>query len=503
MEAKRGERSAQAWEAGARRRMCTAGPLRALTLAVAYAAGAVTSACRDTTGLGTANAIVLENGILGTTVWRDSGLGFASPDSLSLWVSPYAVTTGATVDVYVRALSAPVALSVYRMGWYRGLGGRPMGRWDSLPADPQSPCGAALDAPVVCPWHRSLALATGADWLPGLYLLRAVDGAGKVSVSAFVVRGQRPARLALVIPQLTWQAYNDFGGASLYTPDPTTPSGLGRFVSFERPFSQRSLQYDLNQILPSVRWFEQKGYDVTYVSDADLERAADVRALGVRALIFPAHDEYWTRAMRDTVEAFRDGGGHLVFLSANNAYWNVRLSPGQVTGRARHQMTCWKSALDPDAATPSEVTTRFRDPPVDRPENALVGVMFVGMGPSAKRALYVSDSAVGREAAAFLAAAGLASGDSLPALAADEGDEIVANGSTPPGLQVLFRAPWSRRPGQLDVFYTTFYVAGSGAGVFAAGNRPFAFGLDPWGGPAYSQPLQRVIVAVLDWMASH
>jgi len=444
-------------------------------------------------------SLAAENRRPGTVAWRDSSAGFAKAADLAIWASPYAATVGDTLDLFIHALYGPLHLTVFRLGWYGGLGGTQVATIENVAADSQPPCTAPLPGPVVCAWKRTARLATSPEWVSGLYVVRVQDSRQKVATYPLVLRDDRVAKFAVVLGQLTLQAYNSFGGSSLYTSDTASPGQDVPFVSFERPYAAPTLPAN---ILSGIHWLEEGGYDLTYLSDADL--ATGTWSGQSRTVIFVGHDEYWTWGERDLVEQIRNSGVHLVFLAGNTAYWNIRLGPGTVTGRAANQITCWKSAADPGASSTTDVTARFRDPPLNRPENALVGIMYTTLAGSANRSLLVSDSGVGPDAQAFLDAAGLHPGDSIPGLVGWEGDRIVANGLTPPRLQVLFKSPIAPAPGRPpDRYHTTFYVAGSGAGVFASGSNLFALGLEPAPTATSSPALRRLMANLLSWMESH
>ena len=84
-----------------------------------------------------------------------------------------------------------------------------------------------------------------------------------------------------------------------------------------------------------LRWLEREGYDLAYCTNLDTHAAQPTPALH-KAWLSIGHDEYWTREMRDHVEAARDDGVHLGFFSANSAYWQVRLEPSAASGTADH-----------------------------------------------------------------------------------------------------------------------------------------------------------------------
>jgi hypothetical protein len=402
-------------------------------------------------------------------------------------------------------------VQLFRLGWYDGAGARLLWKRRDVPAGDQSPCSAAHPGPVACRWYRTLRLPLDPSLVSGLYLIKVTDSAGRVAYYPVVVRDGRPAAVVAIVPVLTWQAYNDFGGSSLYTAEASSAGGNVRYVSFERPYSVYGGAGtflgpgESDKPLAAVRFLERHGYDVTYLADADVATTSDGVVDRARTLVFLGHAEYWPWAMYDRVEALRDGGHHLAFLSANNAYWNVRLLPGQTLGRPRSVINCDRTTDNPAASGFADLTGRFRDAPLNRPENGLYGVMYEGLADDRTSGpLVVADSGVGPEARSFLRAAGLVDGAEVPGLVGSEGDEIVHNGRTPADLQVLFRSPTAagqRRPQR--IYYSTFFIAPSGAGVFASGTTRFPQALDPAVGSTWDPRIDRLTGAILDWMLAH
>ena len=190
------------------------------------------------------------------------------------------------------------------------------------------------------------------------------------------------------------------------------------------------------------------------------------------------HDEYWSLEMRNGVEAARDGGVNLGFFSANTAYWRVRFEPSS-SGVPNRVMVCYKDPLVGDPIAP---TYLWRGPQNNRPENALLGVMYVGDNDSSGGFDYVVSNA----ADPYYLNTGLTNNTALSQLVGYEWDAVVNNGFTPPGLVVLSSStvdPTSIAPGLPTGTSTTTsnaarYTASGGAKVFATGSIQFAWGLN-------------------------
>ena len=460
------------------------------------------------------SAIPSENGGVGTRDWYSPPTAWSADSDLAIWASPYSVRAGDTLRVFAHARYGPLSIRLYRLGYYGGAGGRLVFSRDSVAASPQPACEASSAGVTRCPWASTLALQVDPAARSGIYLVKATDARGKTWSYPLVVRDGRRAAVLAIVPQFTWQAYNAFGGTSLYTRD--AAGRLGTSVSFERPYKVRGgggYAYGLgySNDLAVSRWLERRGIDVTYVSDGDLTSDAPAIPQPYRAAVIVGHAEYWTWNEYTYVQKLRDAGVHLMFMSANNAYWNVRTAPGDVTGAHDDVVYCYKEQLDPWGGARQYYTGLFRSWTLNRPENGLYGVMHFMHG-YGTFPLIVSDSGMGDHAADFLAAAGLSPGDTLPGLLtlgagattfmSIEGDRLDANGYTPRGIEVLFHADIKASDGSIQRFHTTFFVASSGAGVFASGFNEWGRWLDDWFQPGDAR-IRNTSDAVMDWMLSH
>jgi len=77
-----------------------------------------------------------------------------------------------------------------------------------------------------------------AGWPEGHYLLRLDSGAASRYVPLTVRSADTRGRLLVLTSPMTWQAYNGWGGGSLYGPTPRRPQTVRRSaaVSFDRPY---------------------------------------------------------------------------------------------------------------------------------------------------------------------------------------------------------------------------------------------------------------------------
>jgi hypothetical protein len=420
--------------------------------------------------------------------------GFASAPS---------VNKGENIQIYVNTTSDKYSVAVFRMGWYGGAGATQIGNTDRNQRGIVQP--PKVVDPVTglteCRWNSPYVVRTQASWKSGVYLAKLTTTAGKSSYVMFVVRDDaNPSPYLLQLGINTYQAYNNWGGRSLYNFNST--GGNAHKVSLNRPYALSSapgaarglgtaeflVGWDYNVI----RFLEREGYDVTYTTDYDVhKRPASLRTH--RAIIVPGHDEYWTLAQRRAFDQARDAGVHLAFLGANNAYWQVRFEPS-LNGSADRTMVGYKE--DADRLDPVKDSTRtmlFRS--LGLPENRLIGVMYNEGYPA-------NDDVVIDDVSTWVTAGtGLKQGDLLRGLLGYEVDEQseVLN----PSMRRIGHSPLSAVPGKFGDM--TVYTATSGAIVFATGTMQWAWGLDDFNSPAIrpalaSVPAQQITRNVLNRM---
>nr|WP_245834278.1 N,N-dimethylformamidase beta subunit family domain-containing protein [Streptomyces aidingensis] len=368
----------------------------------------------------------------------------------------------------------PFTVTVHRIGHYAGAGSRRFVTGPVLKGTRQ-PDPLVVGRTVSCHhWWCSWRLPVPADWPPGAYLaeLTTADGAYRSHIP-FTVRDARPAALLLVLPDLTWQAYN------LFPDDGRTGAGLHRAwdgqgglldedeaagtVCFDRPYAGDGLPPHLGQCHDLIRWAERHGYDLGYATARDLH-AGRIDPARHRALVFPGPDPYWTAPMRRTVAAARDAGVSLVFLSAHAMYWRAELA-ALPTGDADRLLTCRKRR-----GPGRPVLWREQGDP----EQRLLGVQYGGPVPE-------PHPLVVRNAGHWLwAASGAAEGEELPGVVAEAADRYFPRTPLPEYRSriLLAHSPYRDGAGARRHQETSLYQAPSGAWVFAAGTSGWCPALD-------------------------
>jgi hypothetical protein len=436
-----------------------AGPVAAVSTGRAASAPAAAVAAQGDRGPGW---VVAENRRLGTRGWRIADPG--PPDAIQGWADRVSVAQGGRVRLYVSTRAGRFRVEAYRMGWYGGLGGRLVWRSPPLPGRRQSPPTRTPGTDMVAThWRPSLTVPVTSGWPPGDYLLKLVAPTGQRYVPLTVRDDTSHAPLVILNAVTTWQAYNRWGGRSLYVGPDGRLETRSRVVSFDRPYGAEQGAGDfLGNEFPLVRLAESLGLDVTYWTDVDLHQHPQ-RLLAHHGLISLGHDEYWSTRMRRGAEAARARGVNLAFLGANAVFRHIRLEPSP-TGPDRQEVNYkpWSAGDDPAWRTdPSEVTTDWRQPPLDDPESRLLGAEY-DCNPTRAPGVVVAAGSW------LLAGTGVRAGTRLPDLIGDEYDRLRPTAPHPPGVRLLLHSPVRCR-GQASFADATWYTAASGAGVFDAG----------------------------------
>jgi len=412
----------------------------------------------------------------------------ATDGEIEGYASAVSLNRGEDIKLFVNTKEPTYSISVLRIGWYGGRGMKPMmaptTRTGLVQAPPMVNPASGL---IECDWQDPYVLhVPDSDdptvWPSGIYVAKLTAGTtGKQSYIIFVVRDdKRASDLLFQSSVTTYQAYNDWGGMSLYSKPRASK------VSFNRPYgyghgSGNFVNWELSLVL----FLEKEGYDVSYTTDVDTHERGNLLSLH-KAFLSTGHDEYWSWQMRDNIEAARDNGVNLAFFGANVGYWLIRFEPSLITGGTDRTIICYKNKNSDPLSSADDLTTRrlttvkFRSNPVDRPEDALVGVMY-------ETDPVQSDLVISNASSWVFEGTGLKNGDHLPGLLGYEVDRT--SDHTPAGTTQLAHSPYPFR-GNARYSDMVVYTAPSGSTVFATGTMQWSWGLvDPGiGGKSYENP---------------
>jgi hypothetical protein len=399
-------------------------PLRLRALASLASGVAVTAAVAVVYG------VVLGSGLASTTPLL---AGFTARSYAPGRVAVLAIRGGSTTRARLQIFQAGASGTPGRAaapGWDKRTFGKPV----TAPRLVRRPAGNGR-------WLVHVHL--GSRWASGDYVARLSWGK-QTDYAPFVLRPRRlgTAPVLVVEPTNTWHAYDVVDGDSWYLDpsvhviDLTHPFAISTVKGAPVPpgLPQQFSHYDLG----FLRWYWHSGYRADFIADDDLEHLASARQLSrYRLVVFAGHEEYVTSHTFDVMTQYRNRGGNIAFLSANNFFYRVSVSGNTMTGR-----------------------TRWRD--VGRPEAALVGAQYAGWdeGKYPNRPYRIVNTAA---APWLFVGTGLHNGSSLGKYGI-EVDE--PNAASPPHTQVLAVIPNELGPGKPAEM--TIYTRGRST-VFDAG----------------------------------
>ena len=383
------------------------------------------------------------------------------PDAIEGYAGQVSVRPGETFTVHVSTTAASFRVSAYRVGWYRGAQARLVWRSGEIRGRRQPGASfASATRTVFTRWEPALTVATG-GWPEGAYLLRLDASHGHQRyVPLVVASADGTGKTVLVHAPETWQAYNLWGGYSLYQGEDGSYGTRSLQVSFSRPYDGDGASRFMIYERAFVVLAERTGIPLAYTTGPDIERDPAVLR-GATAICTLGHDEYWTPGRRAAITRARDAGTNLAFLGANTCFRRIRLAPGATVGPS---VICYKSDVGQDpmySSHPARATTDYRAAPAPDPESRLTGVSYEGYPVDAPYVIRQPDHWL-------YAGTGARRGQSFAHLVGVEYDGVDLGYPTPRPIEVLARSPvvCQGRPGYSD---TAYYTTSSGAGVFASG----------------------------------
>lgn len=462
-----------------------------------------------------ANAIQAENCNPGNpaTEW-DIQNSTAGDPTIQGFATDISVNAGQTVHFKISTDARAYQINIYRLGYYGGSGARKIVSIVPSVSLPQSQPACLTDATTKLydcgNWAESASWQVPANAVSGVYIahLVRIDTGGNSHIVFIVRNDSSHSDIVFQTADETWQAYNDFGGHSLYGP-------LGAFdltnraykVSYNRPFDTRTFEnasWLFYSEYPMIKFLEANGYDVTYFSSVDAARYGNLIA-NHKIFLSVGHDEYVDSAKRTNIQAARDAGVNLGFFTGNEFFWKTRWESSIDGSNAAYRtLVCYKETLNNaplDPQDPTAWTGTWRDPrfspPADggQPENLLTGTIFRvnGFGNDNNALSIQVPSADGKMR--FWRNTSVASQSSgqiwtLPGgTLGYEWDVDDVGGTRPAGLVRLSTVTYSLTTDLLLDYggvygggpvthHLTLYRAASGALVFGAGTIQWAWGLD-------------------------
>ncbi|HEY0277463.1 MAG TPA: DUF4082 domain-containing protein [Solirubrobacterales bacterium] len=452
--------------------------------------------------------------------WQVQGIG---DESIQGFATEMSVEPGQTESFKIQTTASKYTIRILRLGWYKGDGARviePAFKPSATLPQKQPEClhEGATGLTDCGNWAVSASWKVPSTAVSGLYMaeLERTDTGGESQIFFVVSNKESTAPIVLKTSDATWQAYNAWGGNSLYSckadwcpPEPKPGPEAYRAayaVSYNRPFDG-TLETDGGKSDPlyaeyqMMRFLEKEGYNLTYVTGADIEQEPAMLKEH-KVLISSGHDEYWSAGERDAVEAAREAGVNLAFFSGNEVFWKTRYGPSMEKAGAQpyRTLTTYKEThfnrpmdpLEPITATSSWSDPRFKSGGAGKPANSLTGQYFtVNSGSSniqvpgtfAKLRFWrnTAVSKLGTNETLTLDPGGEVLGYEWDS-DADNGfrpaGRISLSSTTVNGVEIFTDYGTNVKTNSLATHSLSLYRAPSGALVFGAGTVQWAWGLE-------------------------
>lgn len=323
-------------------------------------------------------------------------------------------------------------IELYRIGFYNGAGAR-----------------------LVQTIKSARKIIASQSTPPGQYLVK-LKSSGKTSTFVpLLIRGSSASDITFISSVLTWQAYNQWGGSSLYKGADGKRDTRANTVSFDRPYDGDGAGQFRYMEQPLIQMIEQIGLDVNYLTDADLDKTPEIDSASI---VLGGHSEFWTQSMRDVIEKKINQGTNLLIFGGNTGYAKTELD-----GRVMNNRIPYRE--------------------INQPESIFMGSQFFALG--IKKDLEVQ--ADSKWPFSVLGKAAVIKG-----IYGYEAD--TAMGTKGPGVEVLARASISPTEKGF-VAMSTYYTAPSGAGVLNLGTNAWVCAMAnrcPWSHTFDAQSKQQI-----------
>jgi hypothetical protein len=459
-------------------------------------------------------------------------------------------TTAPSYDVSIWRVSgtAPVASPFVRVA---SMHDQPGERQPPPTVDPVTKMVAAR-------WPFTLSFPIPTTWKSDIYLVRLSSSEGVQSYVPFVVRSPTAHRYLVVSNAMNWEAYNRWGGSSVYWSAVGQPApGVSRAlaVSFDRPYASDGGAGQLFFLeLPLVSWMLRQHLDVAFTTDYDLSLNPDAQPMP-KVVVFNGHDEYWGVPLYQWLDRHVNqlGDVSLAMLAADTGYWPVTFT--HPTADGPRDLLVFKNGPVPaafastgDAGTgvpgassspgasamvespaPGDIEERSTHvlwviPPSgpyvgSLPGQPIFGVHYQGvttvlgryslggLGPAPSTGS--SDTATAPTLARLLAGTGLSAGGSLGFIAGGEVDGVERDPAWQGPQGGRYDRPFAVAeavPGRAGWRWTAEAVwreLPDGARVFSSGTFYWGWALDPAWGKAHEVPtgFARLTANILSWLA--
>lgn len=222
-------------------------------------------------------------------------------------------------------------------------------------------------------WDTSYKFTIPANWTTGMYAAKVYDGKSSFFIT-FIIKESTPdySDIGVLASTNTWQAYNNWGGKSLYSYSVINGQRqYNEFVSFSRPNPEATPSGNIGHLANGekhiIGWLERNNHSYSMITDRDVhDNPALLRKF--KTIIVSTHSEYWSTRMFDGLQSYLKNGGNVLYLSGNGLYWKVAFKGDKMEA---------KKSGGEHAYTGEQGGLFYR---TGKPETALIGVGYRSTG---------------------------------------------------------------------------------------------------------------------------
>ncbi|RCJ24646.1 hypothetical protein A6770_03000 [Nostoc minutum NIES-26] len=278
--------------------------------------------------------IFLENLKPGTENWLQ--INYATGLEIAAFMTAESINKGESIDIKANILNpGNIKIEVYRLGYYGGVGARLVSTADNIPAIKQPISNEQVDTQtklIRYDWGKTYTITTDDTWVTGCYMVKLTDKiTTKQCIAFFVLRDDAlESDVIYKFGFATHLAYNTFAYDEVNRKSTYSKGERALQISQDRPWEANTYNTDAVNSNPlrwevnTIRWLEKNCYRVSYCSGQDIDKNGSVFVTKYRVFMNSGHDEYWSfkeyKAIKESIEA----GVHVVSLSANTCYWNIK-----------------------------------------------------------------------------------------------------------------------------------------------------------------------------------
>ena len=239
------------------------------------------------------------------------------PQDLEGYTDKLFFLIGDTINVFVRANTDSNLAIIKRMTDYQQTIDLDTIHFDKIEQEinnKQSEFG--------CNWEHPIKFYIDSSFEKGYYNIQLKSLTGNIFEIYFLVGDNKnDGEIAYLSNVSTWNAYNYWGGKSLYKNAVDDKNVY--YVSTLRPNVSYNFDHNIDIEANGFYWLKKQNYNVDVYPDYILEQNPKLLE-NKKVIVLPYHAEYFSFEMYSNLEKLIYDGRSLLALGANQIYWKIK-----------------------------------------------------------------------------------------------------------------------------------------------------------------------------------